>query len=360
MKKLILSLFLLILPINVSAISASSVIAMDLDNDRILYGYQYDEKRLIASITKIMTAIVTIEYGNLDEEVTVGEEVLEAYGSAIYIEVGEKLKLKDLLYGLMLRSGNDAAVVIAKNVAGSMEGFAMLMNETASKIGMENTYFYNNHGLEEKDGTANLSTARDMAILTKYAMQNETFREIFGTKNYKVKTNYKTYSWVSKNRLIHSEDYITGGKTGFTEKARRTLVTTGSRNNINIVVVTLNDPNDFQDHKDIYKEIFKNYEAIKVLSKDNLQIKDEKVYQDEELYLKEDIYVPITKNEERDLSIKYELYKNNKYFSGDVVGYVNVYLKDECIRKEEIYVNVLENENKKLSWWDKFLRWIKW
>ena len=109
MKKFWLFLLILLMPIKVHAISASSVIAMDLDNGRIFYGYNYDDKRLIASITKIMTAIVTIEYGNLKEEVVVGEEVLKAYGSAIYIEVGEKSTLKDLLYGLMLRSGNELA-----------------------------------------------------------------------------------------------------------------------------------------------------------------------------------------------------------------------------------------------------------
>lgn len=358
MKKLWLILFLLI-PFNAKAISASGVIAMDLDNERVFYSYNEDEKRLIASITKIMSAIVTIEYGNLEQEVTVGEEVLSAYGSAIYIEVGEKLKLKDLLYGLMLRSGNDAAVVIAKNVAGSMDGFSLLMNEMANKLGMKNTYFYNNHGLEENDGKGNLSTAKDMAILAKYAMQNKVFREFFGAKKYTVKTNYKTYSWVSKNKLIHSEDYITGGKTGFTEKARRTLVTTGSRNNINVVVVTLNDGNDFQDHKALYEDIFKNYEAVKVLGKEKLKIKNEKVYKNDRLYLEKDIYVPVKNNEKNKLKIEYELYKNNSYVNGDVVGQVLVYVGDDCVRREDIYVEVDKKEEKE-SWFKKILGWFKW
>lgn len=361
MKKLLVLLVLFLIPFKVSAISASSAIAMDLDNNRILYGYNINDKRLIASITKIMTAIVAIEYSDIDTMVTVGEEVRSAYGSAIYIEVGEKLTIKDLLYGLMLRSGNDAAVVIAKNVAGSMEGFAMLMNEVASKIGMTNTYFYNAHGLEEKDGSGNISTAKDMAILTKYAMENDIFKEIFGTKKYTIKTNYKTYSWTSKNKLIHSEDYITGGKTGFTEKARRTLVTTGSRNNINVVIVTLNDGNDFSDHRNLYADIFKNYEAIKVMKKNNLKIKGEKVYKDDILYLDEDIYVPVKKSEKKLLKIKYELYKNNKnYVSGDVVGQALIYLEDDLIRKENIYVKVVDDSAENLSWWQKFLRWLKW
>ena len=146
MKKLIFSLILMVLPIKVFA-TASSSIVMDLNSNRIIYANNINEQRLIASITKIMTCIVAIEHGSLDDVYEVGDEVLTAYGSAIYIEMGEKLTLKDLLYGLMLRSGNDAAVVIAKNIAGNMDNFAMLMNETADKIGMENSYFYNAHGL---------------------------------------------------------------------------------------------------------------------------------------------------------------------------------------------------------------------
>ena len=127
--------------------------------------------------------------------------VLKSYGSAIYIEVGEQIRLKDLIYGLMLRSGNDAAIVIANEVAGSMDNFVYLMNKIAVDIGMKNTIFLNNHGLEEESGQGNLSTAYDMAILMKYAMKNAIFREITSTKTYKVSTNYKTYVWVNKNKM---------------------------------------------------------------------------------------------------------------------------------------------------------------
>lgn len=359
MKKLILSLILFILPIKVSAISASSTIVMDLNSNRVLFEQNIHEQRLIASITKIMTAIVAIEYGNLDDTYEVGEEVLEAYGSAIYIEMGEKLTLRDLLYGLMLRSGNDAAVVIAKNIAGSMEAFAMLMNETASKIGMTNSYFYNAHGLENDDGTGNLSTAYDMALLTKYAMENETFREIFGTKKYSVKTNKKSYSWTNKNRLLHEYDFITGGKTGFTQKARRTLVTTASSNNIDLVIVTLNDPNDFDDHLALYTKIFKNYEAIKVLDKNKFEIKEDTKYKNDTLYINNDVYIPVLKEEKDDISIKYELFKNSNYMNGDVVGNAKIYIKDELVKSVNIYVQ--KNQGKEnLSWWNKLLRWLGW
>lgn len=358
MKKIILCIALICIPLKVSAISAASSIAMDLTSGRIMHANNIDEPRLIASTTKIMTAIIAIENGQLDEMVTVKEEVLKAYGSAIYIEVGEELTLKDLLYGLMLRSGNDAAIVIASHIAGNMEDFAKLMNEKASRIGMKNTHFYNAHGLEEKDGNGNTSSAYDMALLTKYAMENDAFREIFGTKKHVVKTNYKTYSWTNKNKLLHNYEYTTGGKTGFTEKARRTLVTTASKDNIDIVVVTLNDPNDFYDHKSLYEDIFSKYKAQLVLDKDHFEIKNETKYQEDTLYIKKSVYIPITIDEKEDLEIKYELLQNNKYQNDDVVGSAKIYLKDKLLCEEKIYV-IKQVDEEVLSWWQKIIRWFK-
>ena len=152
---------------------------MDLDSGRILYENNPNRKMLIASITKIMTAIVAIENGDLTKEITVGDEVLSMYGTNIYVEVGEKMKLRDLLYGLLLRSGNDASVVIAKAVGGSEEKFVELMNKKAKEIGMKNTIFRNSHGLDEE--TENYSTAYDMALLSRYAYKNKTYRNIVST-----------------------------------------------------------------------------------------------------------------------------------------------------------------------------------
>lgn len=351
-------LLLLLIPIKITAISASSSIAMDLQTGRILHENNINEKRLIASTTKIMTAIVTIENSDINKTVQVSDEVLKAYGSAIYIEVGEELKIKDLLYGLMLRSGNDAALVLAKNVASDIDDFTRLMNITAEKIGMKNTYFYNAHGLEENNGEGNTSTAYDMALLTKYAMLNDTFKEIFGTKKYVVKTNYKTYSWTNKNKLLHSYQYTTGGKTGFTQKARRTLVTTASKDNLNLVVVTLNDPNDFFDHKSIYETCFAKYEAELVLEKDNFHIEDDTRYEKDRLYIKNDVYLPVTKEEKENIKIEYELFENNKYQNDDEVGSAKIYIDHKLIHEEKIFVSKNE-EGKKLSWWKKILRWFK-
>ena len=154
MKKLIIFLFILLIPFKINALetSAISAILMDLDNNRILYADNIHNVRSVASISKIMTAILAVESGKLDDTVTIGEEIKEAYGSGIYIQVGEKMILRDLVYGLMLRSGNDAAVAIAKYVGGDVNKFVEMMNEKAKEIGMKNTTFNNPSGLDQEKG----------------------------------------------------------------------------------------------------------------------------------------------------------------------------------------------------------------
>lgn len=260
MKKIVIALILFIVfPANIFAISASKAIVMDLNSGRVLYDLNKDEPQLIASISKIMTCLIAIMYSDLNKTVVVDEDVLKSYGSSVYLEVGEEIKLLDLLYGLMLRSGNDAATQVAKSVAGTEEAFVYLMNEYANTIGMKNTHFVNPHGLDS-NGIGNTSTAYDMALLTKVAMQNETFARIFGTRSYTAESNLKTYNWEGKNKLFSMYEYTTGGKTGYTEAANRTLVTTASRDNKNLVVVTLNDGNDFNDHKSLYETYFSMYD----------------------------------------------------------------------------------------------------
>ncbi len=355
MKKVIFGL-LLLMPLKVFSISASSAIAMDLDTGRVLYGYNLDSKKLIASTTKIMTALIAIEKGNLDDIVTVSDVIYEAFGSSLYLEVGEEISLRDLLYGLIMRSGNDAALVIASYISGSEEEFVYLMNDYAANLEMKNTTFYNPHGLEESDGSANTSTVRDMAKLTKYAMENSTFREIFKTKDHVCKTNYKTYSWHNKNKLLN-EDYITGGKTGFTELARRTLVSTGSKNNLNIVVVTLNDPDDWQDHKNLYNNIFKEYKSYQIINKDKFKIDNENYYKNAKFMVKNNFFMALTKKELKEVSININLLKLKDFTDDDIVGYAAVSLDGVVYHKEPIYIYKIKEEEK-LSWWQKFKRWL--
>ena len=358
MKKywLIFMIFLLIPMMNVKAIStsATSAVLMDQDSGRILYSENIHEVRSIASISKIMTGILAVESGKLDETVTVGDEILKAYGSGIYIKQGEKISLRDLVYGLMLRSGNDAAVTIATYVSGSVEEFVKLMNAKATELGMKHTTFNNPSGLDEEEG--NYSCAYDMAILTSYAMKNKDYRTITGSKKHTVKTNKNTYVWHNKHKLLTQYKYATGGKTGFTKKARRTLVTTATNHDMNLVVVTLNDGDDFNDHKNLYEEAFSEYNSYTLLNKGEVRIIGENYYTDDELYLKNDFKYLLRENEEDILKLKYEVNKMRKYKSGDKVGVVKVYLGDKCIGEENIYV---KKGNKKKSFWDKFMELFK-
>ena len=182
-----------------SNVLASSII-MDIDSGRIFSEKASNEVRLIASTTKIMTAILAIESNRLEDIVTAKEEILSMYGSNIYLEYNENMTLLDLVYGLMLRSGNDASVVIASYVGGNIENFVKIMNKKAKELGLTNTIFSNPNGLD--DDTKNYSTAKDLAILYSYAYKNKTFRDIVGTKYYKTTSDLKSYTWKNRNNLL--------------------------------------------------------------------------------------------------------------------------------------------------------------
>lgn len=346
MKKIILVIvsFLLSFPINVFGLSttASSAILMDMDSGRILYSKDIHNPRLIASITKIMTAVIAIENGNLSDVVTVGEEVLTMYGSNIYIELGEKMTLKDLLYGLLLRSGNDSAIVIATYIGGTEEKFVEMMNKKANEIGMINTIYNNSHGLDEV--TKNHSTAYDMAVLSSYANTLEEYREISGTKKWTTSTENKSYIWHNRNKLLSLYEYATGGKTGYTPSAGRTLVTTASKDKLNLTAVTLNDPNEYTSHENMFEYGFNNYNNYLIIDEEHFDI-DDNFYKDD-IYVKNSFSYPLTNNELKKVSIVVELLKLNDYKNNDKVGEVIVRLDEEEIFRENVYVKVKTKENR--------------
>lgn len=313
---------------------------MDMDSGRILYQKDIHHERLVASITKIMTAVVAIENGNLDDIVTVGEEVLTMYGSNIYIQLGEKMTLKDLLYGLLLRSGNDAAIVIGTYIGGTHEKFVEMMNKKAKEIGMLNTTYQNCHGLDEQ--TQNYSTAYDMAILSSYANKLDVYREISGTKKWETSTGEKSYIWHNRNKLLSMYEFATGGKTGYTPKAGRTLVTTATKDNLNLTAVTLNDPNEYVSHENMYEYGFNNYQYHLIIDKNNFDIDDN--FYKEEIYVKESFSYPLTESESQKLSVVVEILKLKKYKNNDKVGEVIVTLKDEEIFRETIFVKVKKDK----------------
>ena len=344
MKKIII-FFLLLIPSRIIALSAASYIVMDASSNRIITGSNYNDKRLIASISKIMTCIIALENGNINQEIEVSNDVLKAYGSAIYIEVGENLKLVDLLYGLMLRSGNDAAIEIAINVSDSIENFVNLKNKKAKELNMNNTIFINPSGLEEQDGNGNKSTSYDMALLMSYALKNKTFKDIISTKEYQVKTNYKSYQWYNKNKLLNDYKYCIGGKTGYTKKAKRTLVTAATKDNKTLIVVTLNDPNDFANHKTLYKKYFDKYNLVKVLDKSTFNLKDDN-YKGK-LYIKDNFEVLVTDNEEKYINITYNIDKLDSYDDDEKIGNAIIKISDKEIGRVPIYISV-DNKRKNI------------
>ncbi len=303
---------------------------------------------------KIMTAVLAIESGKMDDEIVVDDVISSAYGSAVYIKKGEKLTLCDLVYGLMLRSGNDAALVIAKYVGGNVDHFVEMMNNKASEIGMKNSTFNNPHGLDAEKG--NYSTAYDMAILTSYAMKLDEYKKITGTKSYTLKTNKNTYVWKNKNKVLRLYKYTTGGKTGFTDIARRTLVRTAPKDGINLDAVTLNDGNDFNDHISLFNYGFGNYVNHEIIKKGIINIYDDEYYSDYELYTNEDYNYIINNNEEVNITLKFELEKKRVFKNGDAVGCIIVMINNNEVHRQYLYVRNKGKEKKKSG---NLFEWLK-
>lgn len=317
-----------------------SYIVMNALNNEVIEGKEINLIRSVASVSKIMSAIVAIENGDLNKEVTITKEDIDTYGSSVYLQVGEKITLLDLLYGLMLRSGNDASNAIARVVGGNVEGFVKLMNDKASEIGMSNSTFTNPSGLDV-DETGNLSTSYDLALLMSYAIKNETFVKISSTKEYK--SNNRV--WSNKNKLLRNYKYTIAGKTGFTYKAKRTLVTASKNKETTFVVVTLDCGNDFNFHKFLYERNFDKYQSQLILNKGDNYIDD---------YLincSSDIYVTLKKEKIDNYSLVHEIDNSLS----------RIYLVDEN-NKEDIAtckVNKLERSEEKIGLFDKIKRWFK-
>lgn len=244
--------------INVEA-SGSSYVVMDALNGRTLIGSNEHDQLPIASLTKIWTALVVIENSDLTERVSVSQKAATMEGSSIYLKQGNEYSIDFLLHGLMMQSGNDAATALAEHVGGSVEGFVKLMNDKASLHGLKNTYFTNPTGLPNPN---HLSSAYDTAKMLQIAMQNPTFRKIASTKQFK-----EGVFWRNKHRLLHEDVGAVAGKTGYTKVAGRTLATFFEREQKAFVVVTLNEGNDWNVHKNFASEIESQYELVTLVGK---------------------------------------------------------------------------------------------
>ena len=254
---LLFAMLSLVLPAQALSLSAQSAVLIDARDGRVLYEKDADTPRPMASTTKIMTAVVALESCDVNEIIEIADEAVGVEGSSIYLQKGERMTLLELLYALLLQSANDAAVAIAVGVGGSVGNFADMMNEKATSLGLTSTHFENPNGL---DADGHVTTARELALLTAYALKNPTFAEIVATYKRKISgPNGTVRLVVNHNKLLNMYDGCVGVKTGFTKKSGRCLVSAACRESLTLVSVTLSAPDDWRDHTAMLNYGYENY-----------------------------------------------------------------------------------------------------
>ncbi len=241
------------------AVSAKSAVLLDASDGRILFEKNAVCRMSMASTTKIMTALVALESASLDSVITIPSAAVGVEGSSIYLTVGEKLTLRELLYAVMLSSANDAATAVAIAVGGSVEGFANKMNAAAARLGLADTRFVNPHGL---DADGHYTTALDLARLTAYALNVPEFRDIVSTYKHEIAGPSGKRLLFNHNKLLKNYDGCIGVKTGYTKKTGRCLVSAAERDGLTLVAVTLAAPDDWRDHKAMLDYGFEFYDRV--------------------------------------------------------------------------------------------------
>lgn len=336
-KKFILVIFILILfsfllGFTKPKTSAESAVLIDSKTGRILYSYNHDLKRPMASTTKIMTALLAIEYGDLDSIVKIKESAVGVEGSSIYLRKDEEISLRDLIYGLMLRSGNDAAVAIAEHISGSVDKFVELMNKRAKEIGAVNTNFVNPHGLHDPN---HYSTAYDMALITREAMKNDFFKEVSKTKTWIANREINQY-FTNKNDVLRKYKGGDGVKTGYTKVAGRCLVASATRDEVQLIAVVINDGNWFNDCYSLLDYGFENYRPTLLLSKSQF-LKKIRILEGTSEYLNvlcnEDLIIPLSEEEREKVKIVLNIPDtlNSPISKGQKLGNIQVFLEGKLL-----------------------------
>ncbi len=349
-------------------IEAQGAILIDYKTGRILYGKNENEPLAMASTTKIMTAILAIENGNLEDIVKVSKNSTKAPPVKMYLKENEEIKLKDLLYALMLQSSNDAAVAIAEHIESDVDTFCNMMTEKAKEIGTKDTVFRTPNGLDSLD---HHSTAYDMAIIARYALNNEQFKDIITTKQVSFKTNMSSYDIINKNKLLSEFEGANGVKTGYTGKAGHCFVGSATQNDMTLISVVLasgwgekGKQQKWTDSKTLLNYGFDNFYYKNILSQNDCLdtinvIKGEKNTMP--LYYENDIILPISKNEEDKISIKLDYIKSLEapIKANQKVGVANVYIDDELIAQTNILTKETINKKTFSSYiYDIFTNWI--
>lgn len=332
-------------------VSAGSAILQDAQTGRVLYEKAADKQSLIASTTKIMTALLICEQTNVLDRVRIPKEAVGIEGSSMYLKEGEILTVQDLLYGLMLHSGNDAAVALAIYCSGTVEGFADQMNDKARRLGMSSTHFENPNGL---DSPGHYSTARDMAILATYAMENPIFAKTVSTKNVKVGERYLQ----NHNKLLWMLDGADGVKTGFTKAAGRILVSSCTRQGRRLICVTMNDRDDWNDHKSLMEKGFSDFTVQQIISVGeclgNLSVISGEA-ESVELLAKEDFSYALRPDEKPQIILSQPGFVYAPVAQGQPAGFAYVCLNGKTVGKIPlIYGKTIEKETiKEPSLWEK-------
>lgn len=350
MKKLICFLLVIISVLTIHSnnvfaqeYNSSSEIVMEVNTNRVLYQSNAYQKKYMASTTKILTAITIIENCDLNDEITITKESVGIEGSSIYLKEGETYTIEELLYGLMLCSGNDCAHALATYCSGSIKDFAILMNNTAQKIGAMSSSFINPHGLHDDN---HFTTAYDLALISCYSMKNINFRKIVGSKHYIAPKNSTREQklFVNKNKMLKEFNGSTGIKTGFTKKAGRCLVSSCVKDGMELVCVVLNCPPMFERSKHLLTSSFNEYSMCKVLESDDIidfvsiENFDKKVG----VYIKDDIIIPVKKGEKDKIKIEYDYPKKlKKPIKKDaILGFVKIYIENNLIFEQKAYTIV--------------------
>ena len=339
----------LIFPVKGYALSAEKAILADAATGRILYEKNADSRSLIASTTKIMTALIVCEQCNVLDRMMIPKEAVGIEGSSMYLEEGEILTIQELLYGLMLSSGNDAAVALAIYCGGTVEGFVQLMNDKAHRLGMENTHFVNPHGLDAPD---HYSTARDMAVLAAYAMNNPIFARTVSAKTVTVGQRYLR----NHNKLLWQVEGADGVKTGFTKAAGRILVSSAVRQGRRLIAVTINAPDDWNDHQKLLEQGFSEYRPQTLVQQGEilgmLEIAGGEAGEVSVLAAENFVYC-LRKNETWRLELPAPGFVYAPVVQGQEAGYAHIFVEGKAVGKIPLtFADTVEIESSPvLPWW---------
>ncbi len=335
MKKIIAVLLIMVsisaFYIDASAKGEQSYTVIEQTSGRILYSVNGDKKMPMASTTKVMTAILVIENLELEKEYDIPDEAVGIEGSSMYLKKGERLTGTELLYGLMLSSGNDAAYALGILTSGSIEEFLTLMNLKAVELNMQNTHFSDPCGLKSEN---HYTTSNDLATLCAYAMKNQLFREIVCTKTYKAGERYL----FNKNRILSELEGGNGIKTGYTKAAGRCLCSSAERDGMQVICVVLNNHNWFEDSKTLINKAFEEYSMVQIAQKEkivsNANIlggKSKKC----DIITKDDVYYPLKKGEYLKARYEVALEANAPVNKGDSAGKVVYFLDEQPVIEAE-------------------------